>query len=59
MISKIFIDSDVIIDFLTDRVLFAEFSSTVFELSEKGLLELCTSALCYQCILSYQKNSWR
>lgn len=46
MISKIFIDSDVIIDFLTDRVPFAEFSSTVFELSEKGLLELFTSALC-------------
>lgn len=44
--SKVFIDSDVIIDFLTDRVPFAEFSSLVFELSEKGLIDLYTSALC-------------
>ena len=36
----------VIIDFLTDRVPFAEFSSLVFELSEKGLIDLYTSALC-------------
>ncbi|MEQ8927716.1 MAG: PIN domain-containing protein [Fulvivirga sp.] len=43
---KIFIDTDVIIDFLIDRQPHAEASSKILNLSDKGIIQLYTSALC-------------
>lgn len=45
MVSKLFIDSDVIIDFFTDRKPFANAASKLFELSEQGKLDLYMSAV--------------
>jgi predicted nucleic acid-binding protein len=45
MVSKIFIDSDVIIDFFTDREPFANPASELFDLNEQGKLELHISAV--------------
>lgn len=45
MASKIFIDSDVVIDFFTDREPFANPASEIFELNEQGTLELYISAV--------------
>lgn len=45
MASKIFIDSDVVIDFFTDREPFANPASEIFELNEQGILELYISAV--------------
>ena len=41
-----FLDTDVIIDFLTDRQPYAESSSIIFDWADKGELKLCASALC-------------
>ena len=43
--SKIFVDSDVIIDFFTDRNPFANSASKVFELNELGIIKIYISAL--------------
>ena len=40
MASKIFVDSDVIIDFFTDREPFANPASKIFELNELGVIEI-------------------
>lgn len=45
MASKIFIDSDVIIDFFTDREPFVNPASELFDLNERGLLKLHISAV--------------
>ena len=45
MVSKLFIDSDVVIDFFTDREPFANPASEIFELNEQGKLELYISAV--------------
>jgi predicted nucleic acid-binding protein len=45
MASKVFLDSDVIIDFFTDREPYANPASELFELNEKGKLELHLSAV--------------
>lgn len=45
MVSKLFIDSDVVIDFFTDREPFANPASEIFELNEQGILELYVSAV--------------
>ena len=45
MVSKLFIDSDVVIDFFTDREPFANPASEIFDLSEQGKLELHVSAV--------------
>ncbi|MCB9321370.1 MAG: PIN domain-containing protein [Lewinellaceae bacterium] len=45
MKSKVFIDSDVIIDFFTDREPFANPASRVFELNELGIIKLYVSAV--------------
>ncbi len=42
---RIFVDTDVILDFLTDRQPHAVSSSKIFDLSEDGILEICTSSL--------------
>ena len=41
---KLFVDSDVVIDFLTDREPFANPASEIFELNERGQLKLYLSA---------------
>lgn len=45
MKSKVFIDSDVIIDFFTDREPFANPASRIFELNELGIIKLYLSAV--------------
>jgi len=46
MALKVFVDTDVIIDFLIDRQPHATASSEVFELAEKRAIEIYTSTLC-------------
>lgn len=45
MASKLFIDSDVVIDFFTDREPFANPASEIFELNEQKKVELYISAV--------------
>ena len=45
MASKIFIDSDVVIDFFTDREPFANPASEIFDLNEQGKIQLHLSAV--------------
>jgi len=45
MVSKIFVDSDVIIDLFTDRSPFANHASLLFELNEQNLLKIYVSAV--------------
>lgn len=45
MASKVFLDTNVIIDHLTDRQPFANDSSILFDLNEKGQLKIYISAL--------------
>lgn len=45
MASKLFIDSDVVIDFFTDREPFANPASELFELNEQRKVELYVSAV--------------
>lgn len=42
---KLFVDSDVVIDFFTDREPFANSASELFELNEKGIVRLYLSAV--------------
>ena len=42
---KLFIDSDVVIDFFTDRESYANAASEIFELSEQGNVRLYLSAV--------------
>lgn len=39
IIAKLFIDSDVVIDFFTDRQPFANAASELFDLAEQGKIE--------------------
>ena len=45
MASKVFVDSDVIIDFFTDREPFANPASKIFELNELGIIQIYVSAV--------------
>ncbi len=45
MTPKLFIDSDVVIDFFTDREPFANSASELFELNERGKIKLYLSAV--------------
>jgi len=45
MASKVFVDSDVIIDFFTDREPFANPASKIFELNELGIIRIYISAV--------------
>jgi len=45
MVSKLFIDSDVVIDFFTDRGTFVNPASELFDLSEQGRFQLYISAV--------------
>lgn len=46
MASKIFVDTDVIIDLLVDRQPHADAASLIFDLAEKKKLQIHTSSLC-------------
>lgn len=45
MAYKLFVDSDVVIDFFTDRALHAKPASELFELNEQGVVNLYLSAV--------------
>ena len=45
MASNIFVDSDVVIDFFTDREPFANPASEIFELNERGIAQIYLSAV--------------
>jgi predicted nucleic acid-binding protein len=45
MIYKLFLDSDVVIDFFTDRAPFSSSASELFELNEQGVVTLFLSAV--------------
>ena len=45
MTSKVFVDTDVIVDHLTDRQPYANYSTLVFELHEQKRIQLYMSAL--------------
>lgn len=45
MVYKLFIDSDVVIDFFTDRTPFANAASEIFELNENGNVIIYLSAV--------------
>ncbi|GJM31247.1 MAG: PIN domain-containing protein [Saprospiraceae bacterium] len=45
MASKVFVDTDVIVDHLTDRAPFANYSSMIFELHEQNQIQIHMSAL--------------
>ena len=45
MVSKVFVDTDVIVDHLTDREPFANYSSLVFELHEQKKIRIYISAI--------------
>ena len=44
---KIFLDTDVALDYLADRQPFAEYAHRLFALAEKGEITLCLSALSF------------
>ena len=46
MAAKIFIDADVVIDFLTDREPFANPASEIFEMNERDQVKIHLSATC-------------
>ncbi|MEO6130521.1 MAG: PIN domain-containing protein [Saprospiraceae bacterium] len=45
--NKVFVDTDVILDFLLDRLPFADYASVLFSLSEEGKIRLFTSGLVF------------
>lgn len=45
MASKVFVDTDVILDYLTDRSPFAHYSSMIFDLHERKEINIHISAL--------------
>jgi predicted nucleic acid-binding protein len=47
---KIFLDTDVIIDFLIDRRPFSESAAQIFSLAESGEIEAFVSTLCFNNI---------
>jgi len=54
--SKIFVDSDVIIDFFTDREPFANPASKIFELNELGIIQIYISAVSLNNIYYIVRN---
>jgi predicted nucleic acid-binding protein len=45
MVKKVFLDTNVVLDFLLDRKPFSEYAAKIFELAETGKLELYLSSL--------------
>lgn len=44
---RVFVDTDVVIDFLIDREPFSEDAAKLFTYSERGVLKVCLSSLCF------------
>lgn len=61
MIQKVFVDTDVIIDFLTDRKPFSEQAAKILTLSELKTVQVCVSGLtfanCYYILKKYSSHS--
>jgi len=43
---KVFVDTDIFIDFLTNRKPHIEYSGRIFELTDEGRIKIFTSVLC-------------
>jgi len=56
MAHKIFVDSDVVIDFFTDRTPYANPASELFELNEKGIVQIYLSAVSINNIYYIVRN---
>jgi predicted nucleic acid-binding protein len=58
---KVFVDTDVIIDFLTDRKPFSEHAAIILSLSEYKNIQVCVSALtfanCYYILKKFSSHS--
>jgi len=46
MIPKLFLDTDILMDFFTDREPFVSSASAIFELNERGSIQIYISAVC-------------
>jgi predicted nucleic acid-binding protein len=46
-VNKVFLDCDIILDFITGRLPFAEPANALFSLAEHKIISLCTSSLTY------------
>jgi hypothetical protein len=61
MMQKVFVHTDVIIDFLTDRKPFSEQVAIILSLSEYKKIQVCVSALtfanCYYILKKFSSNS--
>jgi len=60
MIEKIFVDTDIIIDLLTEREPHYEFAAILFTLSDKKLIKICVSSLTFanlNYIISKRKSA--
>lgn len=47
MVSKVFVDTDTIIDLLIDRKPYADAAATIFDWADRHEINVCTSALCF------------
>jgi predicted nucleic acid-binding protein len=58
---RVFVDTDVIIDFLIDRKPFSEFAAKILSLSEYKNIQVCVSALtfanCYYVLKKFSTHS--
>ena len=58
---KIFVDTDIIVDFLIDRKPFSEHAAIILTLSEYGHIRVCVSALtfanCYYILKKFSSHS--
>jgi predicted nucleic acid-binding protein len=57
---KLFVDTDIILDMLSDRIPFAEHATKLFSAADKGKLSIYVSSLCFanlNYILSKQYNA--
>jgi len=56
MAAKVFVDTDVVIDHLTDREPFSIYSSILFELHEQGQIQIHVSALSISNIYYFSRK---
>jgi predicted nucleic acid-binding protein len=58
---KVFVDTDVIIDFLTDRKPYSEQAAIILSLSEYKIIQVCVSSLtfanCYYILKKYSSHT--
>ena len=58
MAYKLFVDSDVVIDFFTDREPHANLASELFELNEQGIVKIFLSAVSINNIYYIVRRFW-